>query len=129
MNVRRQCAAAVIGATLALAPVAAGAGIGMGSQERLTALIGSPVYSADGVRFGDVRALVMDRRTMNVLGAVVRYGGLLGVFASEILVPAEEIAAVNIDSVVLLWTAAEMELAPTIRNEEIAETPYLVQVE
>lgn len=98
-------------------------------KDRLRTLLGRPVYSADGVRFGDVQGLALDRHDGRVLGAVVQYGGFLGAFASEVLVPAEQIAVVNTDSLVLLWTAAEMESAPRIDAGQVAESAEIVQVE
>ncbi len=97
--------------------------------EGLREIIGRPVYSADGERFGEVAALVVERGSDRVIGALVEHGGFLGAFENEVLVPAEQIETVNADSVVLRWTAAEMDSAPPVDQEELAASPDLVRVE
>ena len=98
-------------------------------DQRLRDFMGRPVYSADGVRFGDVGALVVDRRTRGVIAALVRYGGIFGAFANEILVPVDQIAIVNIDSLVLLWTAAEVAAVPPVDAGRMAAAVDLLMEE
>ncbi len=98
-------------------------------DERLRDLMGRPGYSADGVRFGDVGAVVVDRRTKGVIAALVRYGGIFGAFTNEILVPVDQIAIVNVDSLVLLWTAAEVAAAPPVDAGRMAASVDLLTEE
>lgn len=100
-----------------------------GDPAAVRALVGRPVFSADGVRFGHVEAIVLDRASKRVLAALIRYGGFLGAFETEVLVPAEQVAAVNTDSLVLLWSATDVEAAPPVDGEQLAGSPTLLRVE
>jgi sporulation protein YlmC with PRC-barrel domain len=78
--------------------------------------LGQPVYTADGQASGTIAGFITDPVSGRPVGAVVRHSRWFGLASREALVPAEQVATVNIDVIVLRWTSAELAAAPSPRR-------------
>lgn len=90
------------------------------------ARIGQPVYTADGAATGMLVSLIADRGSGRPIGAVVRRFGLFGLWSQDTIVPADQVATVNTDVVVLRWTTADLNAAPPA--ETLTPTEQVVEV-
>jgi sporulation protein YlmC with PRC-barrel domain len=78
-------------------------------------LLGQDVESADQENIGSIDDFIMDVNTGNVLFALVRHGGFLGIGSETVPVPLQALSvAPDFDNLVLNVTEAEFETWPNI---------------
>jgi sporulation protein YlmC with PRC-barrel domain len=105
------------------AVVASGAGIPLA---RVSDLVGKTVVGANGQDAGEVRNLLIDR-SGNVRGAVIKWGGFLGVGERQAVVPIEQIrlATGGGDRARLNMTREQLEALPRYDRDNLDPTSSL----